>query len=53
MIEELDPLVRRTQELMLGGLDEAETAIFVRLLAKAAEAGNDLSRAPLRRVGER
>lgn len=47
-IAELDPLVQRTQDLMLGGLDEAEKAIFLRLLSKAAEAGNDRSRAPLR-----
>lgn len=52
-IAELDPLVWRTQDLMLAGLDESERAVFLRLLAKAAEAGNDLSRAPLRRVGER
>ncbi len=49
VLEEIEPLVWRTQDLMLAGLDEAEKAVFLRLLAKAAEAGNDLSRAPLKR----
>ena len=53
VIAELDPLVWRTQDLMLTGLDEAERAVFVRLLEKAAEAGNDLSRAPLKRFTPR
>lgn len=53
MIEELDPLVWRTQDLMLAGLDEDEKPVFLRMLAKAAEAGNDLSRAPLRRYSPR
>ncbi|MBV5262989.1 MarR family transcriptional regulator [Pinisolibacter sp. B13] len=48
LIGELDPLVGRIQGAMLTGLDEAERAVFLRLLSKAAEAGNDLSRAPLR-----
>ncbi len=53
VIEELDPLVWRTQELMLTGLDDTERAEFLRLLEKAAEAGNDFSRAPLRRFSPR
>jgi len=53
VIAELDPLVWRTQDLMLTGLDAAEKAIFLGLLEKAAEAGNDLSRAPLRRYSPR
>lgn len=48
LIAELDPLVQRTQGLMLTGLDAAERTVFLKLLSKAAEAGNDLSRAPLR-----
>lgn len=48
LIVEIDPIVLRIQGLMLTGLDDEERAIFVRLLAKAAEAGNDLSRAPQR-----
>ena len=53
VIEELDPLVWRTQDLMLTGLDAAEREVFLRLLSKAAEAGNDFSRAPLRRYAPR
>lgn len=53
VIEELDPLVWRTQDLMLAGLDPEEKATFLRLLAKAAEAGNDMSRAPLKRYTPR
>ena len=48
LIGELDPLVGRIQGAMLDVLDEAERVVFLRLLSKAAEAGNDLSRAPLR-----
>lgn len=48
LIAELDPLVGRIQVAMLSGLDEAERLVFLRLLSKAAEAGNDISRAPLR-----
>lgn len=53
VIADLDPLVWRTQDLMLSGLDEDERATFLRLLDKAAEAGNDFSRAPLRRFAPR
>ena len=53
VIEELDPLVWRTQDLMLAGLDPQEKEIFLRLLTKAAEAGNDMSRAPLKRYTPR
>lgn len=41
------PLVRDMQNDMLSGLDEAERAEFLRLARKAADGGNDLSRAPL------
>lgn len=44
------PAVRRSQEGVLVGLDEAERATFVALLTKVAEAGNEISRAPLRPV---
>lgn len=44
----LTPAVERAQGVMLRGLDDAETAEFMRLLNKAMEAVNDLSRAPLR-----
>lgn len=53
LIGEIDPIVARIQDLMLTGLDADERAVFIRLLAKAAEAGNDLSRAPLKPVEER
>ncbi len=48
LIAEIDPIVARVQILMLDGLDDDERATFVRLASKAAEAGNDRSRAPLR-----
>ena len=44
------PIVREAQTQMLVGLDEQDRATLTRLLRRAAEAGNDLSRAPLRRV---
>lgn len=44
----LTPAVERAQKVMLRGLDDAETEEFMRLLNKAMEAVNDLSRAPLR-----
>jgi DNA-binding MarR family transcriptional regulator len=43
----LEPVVEALQEEILGGLDAAERATFLRLARKAAEAGNPLSRAPL------
>lgn len=45
--DRLIPLVRAMQPDLLPGLTEAERAQFVALAAKAAEAGNALSRAPL------
>jgi hypothetical protein len=45
------PAVREAQERMLGGLTAAERETFMQLVKKATDAGNSLSRAPLR--GER
>jgi len=42
------PHVRAMQDDMLGGLDAAERETLLRLLDKAAMAGNELSRAPLK-----
>ncbi len=47
LLSELVPIVRGFQKEILTGLDDEERAIFLRLAAKAAEAGNALSRAPL------
>ena len=47
-LDNLTPAFERAQALMLRGLDEAETDQFMRLLRKATDAVNDLSRAPLR-----
>ncbi|HEU0223329.1 MAG TPA: MarR family transcriptional regulator [Paracoccaceae bacterium] len=44
------PAIHETQRLILGGLSDDERAQFVPLLRKVTEAGNDLSRAPLRPV---
>ena len=46
-LESLGAVVRGLQPAILTGLDPAEQAEFLRLAAKAAEAGNSLSRAPL------
>ncbi|MCE1238237.1 MAG: MarR family transcriptional regulator [Hyphomicrobiales bacterium] len=48
LVGAIDPIVARIQDLMLDGLDAEEKALFVRLAAKAAAAGNDRSRAPLK-----
>ena len=42
------PAVREAQEATLAGLTATERHTFMRLLRKATEAGNSLSRAPLR-----
>lgn len=47
-LEILTPAVERAQSVMLRGLDEDEAGEFMRLLRKATDAVNDLSRAPLR-----
>ena len=47
ILDRVEPAVARAQELMVSGLDEAEAAEFLRLLRKAVEGCNDLSRAPL------
>ncbi|WP_269584262.1 MarR family winged helix-turn-helix transcriptional regulator [Roseibium sp. Sym1] len=44
----LTPAVKKAQSVMLRGLDDTEAGEFMRLLRKAMEAVNDLSRAPLR-----
>jgi DNA-binding MarR family transcriptional regulator len=48
VLETIEPAVEAAQRSMLAGLSETEAAEFMRLLAKAIEAANDLSRAPLR-----
>ncbi|MGV8936420.1 MAG: MarR family winged helix-turn-helix transcriptional regulator [Allorhizobium sp.] len=47
-LETIRPIVWRMQSMLLSGLDERERDVFVGLLRKAADATNDLSRAPLR-----
>lgn len=41
------PVVRNLQQSILTGLSKEEQETFIALAAKVAEAGNDLSRAPL------
>lgn len=48
MLERIEPAVQAAQRAMLNGLSESEARDLVRLLKKAIDAGNDLSRAPLR-----
>lgn len=45
---EIQPAVEQAQQTMLRGLDKGESREFMRLLAKAVGAVNDLSRAPLK-----
>jgi DNA-binding MarR family transcriptional regulator len=47
-LDRLFPLVENLQADILPGLNDAERADFIRLAARVAEAGNDLSRAPQR-----
>ena len=51
LLDRVTPWVREAQVGILAGLTEPERETFVGLLRKAADAGNALSRAPLR--GER
>ena len=47
LLSQAFPVVRAMQTDMLTGLSDDEKATFIALAAKLAEAGNDLSRAPL------
>lgn len=47
LVARLRPEVAGFQDDILPGLTTGERALFLRLAAKAAEAGNELSRAPL------
>jgi len=47
VLSDLKPVVRDMQQIILTGLDEAERTEFLRLAQKAADGGNELSRAPL------
>ncbi len=44
----LDPVVQALQAEILGGLTAPERETFLKLLEKTTDAGNELSRAPLR-----
>ena len=46
----MTPAVEAAQQVMLRGLNEKEAKDLVRLLKKATAAGNELSRAPLRKA---
>ena len=48
LLDDLEGAVLRAQDLMLGGLTPGEKAIFMELLRKSADAGNTISRAPLK-----
>lgn len=47
VLERALPVVRKLQASILTGLSEEEKATFIALASKVAEAGNNLSRAPL------
>lgn len=48
VLRDVEPAVEAAQRSMLRGLTSDEAADFLRLMRKAIDAGNDLSRAPLR-----
>ncbi len=50
LLREIEPAVEAAQRIMLRGLTAKEANEFMRLLRKAIDAGNDLSRAPQREV---
>nr|WP_207189494.1 MarR family winged helix-turn-helix transcriptional regulator [Rhodobium orientis] len=54
VLKQIAPAVEAAQTVMLRGLSEDEAGEFLRLLKKAVDAVNDLSRAPMRasRTGE-
>ncbi len=47
-LDRLAPAVAKAQKVILSGLEDDEAIEFMRLLQKATESLNDLSRAPLR-----
>lgn len=47
-LERIDPAVDAAQRMLVRGLSEDEAETLIRLLRKAVDAGNDLSRAPQR-----
>jgi DNA-binding MarR family transcriptional regulator len=47
LLERIEPAVEQAQRAMLSGLTGAEAKTFMRLLEKAVDGCNDLSRAPL------
>ena len=47
VVDHLRPVVRKAQNALLPGLTDQERQEFIRLAAKVASAGNNLSRAPL------
>jgi len=47
LLDRIEPAVERAQSVMLSGLSESEAAEFMRLLEKAVEGCNELSRAPM------
>jgi DNA-binding MarR family transcriptional regulator len=52
ILGEIEPAVEAAQRIMLRGLTTDEAEQFMRLLRKAIDAGNDLSRAPQRQARE-
>lgn len=47
LIERIEPAVERAQRIMLSGLSASEARQFMRLLEKAVDGCNELSRAPM------
>lgn len=53
LLDVLEEAVLRAQDLMLRGLTPGERGIFVELLRKATDAGNEISRAPLKPISDK
>jgi MarR family transcriptional regulator, temperature-dependent positive regulator of motility len=51
-LSRMTPIVRALQDDILCGLDREEKEELLRLLRKVTDAGNDLSRAPIRKASE-
>jgi DNA-binding MarR family transcriptional regulator len=49
-LQQIEPAVQAAQQAMMAGLTVAEAKELMRLMRKAIDAGNELSRAPMREM---
>lgn len=50
LLQTVNPVIDDIQRSILAGLTKAEQRVFMQLLRKATDAGNELSRAPIRKL---